>query len=51
MNHTLSFVRKSKHYRYGTGFTYLHRWPTGAQELWFPKKADAEKYLANLNQK
>ena len=47
---TLGFVRRATAKRDGgDGFLFIHHWPTGWQELVFPSRADAARFLAAAN--
>lgn len=48
--HSLHYKRMAtKHNDGAKGFMYVHVWPTGYQELIFPSKEAAAKYLAAVN--
>ena len=49
--HTVTYIRKSqKAVDHPDGFVFLHRWPTGYQELVFQTLEDAAKFCDSCNQ-
>jgi hypothetical protein len=52
MKHTLDFVKIASPAKYvSAGRLYIHRWPTGWQELIFSTDAEAQEWLAIVNVK